>query len=335
MTVTAQAGVTVSDVAARLAESGQRLPFDVALPGRRTIGGAIATRADSYRRFAYGSLRDALLGVDVLNDRGERVKAGGRVVKNVSGYDLPKLYCGSLGTLGLIVEATFRTVPIPEETATLLIPLPGDRNSEDALDTILGAPIAPSFLFLLGADAARGVLGVEEDATDTQCIVVGLDGAPETVAWQEGQIDLPHVVCGEGDQFRAWLRDFPLTDAPMSASFHVLSSQIGAFTRMVEWTARKAGFKALVVSDAALGMMWAQFHPFGDDPDWPAFFTALFEKASRCGGSFIVDRMPSILRDAGAPIWSPVLPDFALMQRIKQALDPSRMWNPGRFVAGL
>ena len=111
LTVTAQAGVTLAQLQETLAAHGQFLPLDVALPERQTLGGIIAARADSLRRLAWGSVRDSLLGVTVINDRGERIKGGGKVVKNVAGYDLPKLYCGSLGTLGLIAEATFKVAP--------------------------------------------------------------------------------------------------------------------------------------------------------------------------------------------------------------------------------
>ena len=119
LTVTAQAGVTLAQLQETLAAHGQFLPLDVALPDRQTVGGIVAARADSLRRLAYGSVRDSLLGVSVINSRGELVKGGGKVVKNVAGYDLPKLYCGSLGTLGLIVEATFKVAPLPAASATV------------------------------------------------------------------------------------------------------------------------------------------------------------------------------------------------------------------------
>ena len=121
----------------------------------------------------------------------------------------------------------------------------------------------------------------------------------------------------------------------MTASFHILSSQVGAFSRMVEWTARRAGFGAQVVADAALGLMTAHFAPAREDADWNVFYADLKDKADRCGGSFILERMPNVLREQGVPVWSPLLPDFGLMARLKATLDPDRMWNPGRFVGGL
>ena len=332
LTVTAQAGVPIAQLQETLAAHGQFLPLDVALPDAQTVGGVIAARADSLRRLANGSVRDSLLGVTVLNGRGEWVKGGGKVVKNVAGYDLPKLYCGSFGTLGLIVEATFKVAPLPPASATVALPLDRDRNSEDVLDRLLASELAPSFLFLLSPGAARTVL---PDAVPAQHVVLGFDGDPAAVAWQAETLGADALPAEEGRRVRARLRDFALDDAPLTASFHVLSSQVGAFSRMVEWTARRAGMDARVASDAALGLMTAHFTPIGEDTDWAAFFADLKDKADRCGGSFIIERMPDVLRAQDTPVWSPVLPDFGLMARLKDALDPGRMWSPGRFVGRL
>ena len=104
---------------------------------------------------------------------------------------------------------------------------------------------------------------------------------------------------------------------------------------MVEWTARRAGFAAQVAADAALGLMTAHFAPLRENADWMLFYADLKDKADRCGGSFIIEKMPDELRAQDIPVWSPLLPDFALMTRLKEMLDPSRMWNPGRFVGRL
>ena len=332
LTVTAQAGITVAQLSETLAAQGQRLPFSVALPERQTLGGVIAARADSLLRFSAGSVRDSLLGVTVINSRGELVKGGGKVVKNVAGYDLPKLYCGSLGTLGLIVEASLKVVPLPETSATAILPLTADFNSEDVLDTLLDSDLAPAFLFLLNAEAAHSVL---REAKPMQYLVAGFDGSAEAVSWQLQTLGAGELEKEAAAHVRARLRDFSLDVAPMTTSFHILSSQVGAFSRMVEWTARRAGFTAAVASDAALGLMTAQFAPARADADWSAIYTDLKDKADRCGGSFRIDIMPEALRSLDVPVWSPLLPDFRLMARLKESLDPERMWNPGRFVGRL
>lgn len=332
LTVTAQAGVTVARLQETLAAHGQFLPLDVARPAQQTIGGIIAARADSLRRFAYGRVRDSLLGVSVINSQGELVKGGGKVVKNVAGYDLPKLYCGSFGTLGLIVEATFKVAPLPAASATVALPLDPNHNSEDVLDRLLGSELTPSFLFLLNPNAVETML---PEASPAQYVILGFDGDPEAVAWQVETLGAESLSEEVGIAVRARLRDFALDEAPMTASFHILSSQVGAFSRMVEWTARRSGFVAQVAADAALGLMTAHFAPAREDADWTVFYADLKDKAERCGGSFILERMPDVLRQQEVPVWSPLLPDFGLMARLKATLDPERMWNPGRFVGQL
>ena len=121
----------------------------------------------------------------------------------------------------------------------------------------------------------------------------------------------------------------------MTAEFHILSSQVGAFSRMLEWTANRSGFTAQVATDAALGLMTAHFAPQQENADWQVFYADLKDKADRCGGSFIITRMPEALHAADVPVWSPLLPDFGLMARLKDTLDPTRMWNPGRFIGRL
>ncbi len=334
LTVTAQAGVTLAALQSVLAQHRQWLPLEVARPERQTVGGLVATRADSLCRFGWGSVRDSLLGVSVIDAQGKKVKGGGRVVKNVAGYDLPKLYCGSWGTLGLITEATFKVAPLPEASATVLLPLEAERNSEDVLDRLLGSELQPAFLALLSAGAAETVL---EGGPGVPFLFVGLDGSPADVAWQIDTLGAAEgVLTGDlAAAVRRRLQDYPLHPSPMTCAFHILSSQVGAYVRMLEWTARRAGFSASVMADAAVGMVWAHFAPAHDNADWMLFYADLKDKADRVGGSFIVERMPDSLRAQNIPVWSPLLSDFPLMQRLKSTLDPPRMWNPGRFIGRL
>jgi len=332
LTITAEAGITLTELQTALAMHGQYLPLEVALPQQQTLGGIIATRADSLRRMASGSVRDNLLGVSVINSQGEWIKGGGRVMKNVSGYDLPKLYCGSLGTLGLIVEATFKVAPLPEASATAALSLDADHNCEDVLDQLLGSELSPSFVCLLSPAAAAEILSSCEAG---QYIVIGFDGSEESVAWQSKSLGAEMLERETAMHVRSCLRDFSLLPTPMSAGFHILSSQVGAFSRMLEWTARRTGFNARIAADAALGIMTAHFAPTRENADWSTFYVDLKDKADRCGGSFVIERMPEQLHILDTPVWSPLLPDFALMQRVKETLDPYGMWNPGRFVGRL
>src|SRR5437762_698653 len=120
MTITVQAGITLAKLHALTTAEGLWLPIDVPEPERATLGGAIAANVSGPRRYGYGTFRDYVIGVSLVNDRGEETKAGGRVVKNVAGYDLMKLYTGSLGTLGMITQVTLKLKPVPEAWSSCL-----------------------------------------------------------------------------------------------------------------------------------------------------------------------------------------------------------------------
>ena len=123
MTITVQAGIAIGQLQDTLKAEGQQLPVDVPFPDRATLGGAVATNASGPRRFGHGTLRDYVIGITVVNDQGKEVKGGGRVVKNVAGYDFMKLYTGSLGTLGVIAQLTLKVKPLPEAVAAVVAPV--------------------------------------------------------------------------------------------------------------------------------------------------------------------------------------------------------------------
>jgi len=331
-----EGGVVLCDLQDALGQSGQFLPLDVPRPDLQTIGGLVATRPHALRRAQYGGVRDLLLGACVVDSRGDLIKAGGRVVKNVAGYDLAKMYCGSFGTLGLIVEATFRTAPLPKMTATVALPLDESRNSEEILDELLSRNWEPSFVYLINGPAARDIWA---DADKRPLIVMGFDGTGDTLDWQLEQLsaacaELPEPV---GTNVRRRLCEYSLGQshwggAVMTARLQILSSQVGAFARMMEWTAAKDGFEARVVADVVSGTFWVHFLSEADTPDWQALYSDFADKSARVGGSVVIERMPAPLREKDVPVWAPLLTDFALMRRLKEALDPGRIWNPGRFI---
>src|SRR5262249_19160904 len=135
MTVTVEAGVRVARLQQLLAAEGQRLPIDVPRAGEATLGGALATNASGPRRLGFGTPRDYVIGITTVNDRGESTKAGGRVVKNVAGYDLCKLHVGALGTLGVISQVTLKLRPLPESSALVCFGC-GDGELPGILDAL-------------------------------------------------------------------------------------------------------------------------------------------------------------------------------------------------------
>jgi glycolate oxidase FAD binding subunit len=156
LVVSAQAGVRLGDLASVLAAAGQRLALDPP-GGSGTIGGVIATGAAGPLRYRYGSPRDLLIGITVVRADGTVAKAGGKVVKNVAGYDIGKLFAGSYGTLGLITEATFRLHPLPESTAWVTLDCPDPASATAAVQAVTDAPVAPSAIELDWPSAASSI----------------------------------------------------------------------------------------------------------------------------------------------------------------------------------
>jgi len=149
LTLVAPAGVTVADVNRKLADHGQFLPLDPPLPGRATLGGTLAVGAGGPLQTRFGLPRDLVLGMTVLRADGELVKAGGRVVKNVTGYDLMRLWCGSLGTLGIITEVALRVLPLAE-TVDLEVAVPDADSGSHWLRRFSAADTRPDVAEIVG-----------------------------------------------------------------------------------------------------------------------------------------------------------------------------------------
>src|SRR5262245_11750081 len=186
MTVTLEAGVTMRTLADLLAKERQRLPVDVPQADRATIGGVIATNWNGPRRYGEGSLRDFVIGINAIDGRGQPFKGGGRVVKNVAGYDFCKLLTGSLGTLGVITQVTLRLKPIPEQSALLACSLPDAATAENVLAALVKSKATPTAIELLAGpqwrnDAALAAL--DHSSPTGLYLIVGLEGTGPEVEY--------------------------------------------------------------------------------------------------------------------------------------------------------
>src|SRR5206468_645910 len=170
LTISVEAGVTAGALAATLGPPGQLLPIDPPGGGARTLGGLVATNASGPLRARYGTMRDLLLGVRFVQADGVVTWGGARVVKSVTGYDVPKLLVGALGTLGILGELTLRLHPLPEAEATCLLPLRSTEIAQDVVARLVDSPLQPSRCELLDAAALAGDAGV----TITGCAPLGL-----------------------------------------------------------------------------------------------------------------------------------------------------------------
>jgi glycolate oxidase FAD binding subunit len=210
MTVSVEAGITLTDLQAKLAECGQWLPVDPPNPNALTIGALLAANKSGPRRYGYGTVRDYLLGIKVVLADGRVIKAGGKVVKNVAGYDLCKLFVGSLGTLGIIVEATFKVLPKTEKEDFAKFNLQRPDELGGFLDKINASPVTPVIIDLYGHGTASVLL-------------LGFAGAREDVEWQMDRAREIGFTDGASLEYE---REFWAPDEPVHRA-SVLPSRVG------------------------------------------------------------------------------------------------------------
>lgn len=330
MTLVVQAGATLAAVDAALAPHGQRLPIDPPFPERTTVGGLIATDAFGPLRAAHGRVRDALIGVQVALVDGTLVRGGGRVVKNVAGYDLMKLLCGSFGTLGIVVEAAFRLRPRPARLRAGVVACAGLDDAAARAARLAALPFTPATARVLAGAPLAG-LGVTAPAV----IVVGVEGSAAEVA------ATAHAVASALDAGIAWCDDAAAAEVlavarraqaaaagdALVVRAGVLPSRLPALLAAVETAA--AGAPLSLAADAAAGALFARLA--GDAAATVA--ECVRREAVARGGFAVFTDMADDLAGRLDP-WGGV-GAAGLMRGVKAALDPERRLSPGRFVGGM
>jgi glycolate oxidase FAD binding subunit len=337
MTITVQAGITMECLREILLRENLRLPIDVAQAGQATLGGILAANLSGPRRFGYGTLRDYVIGISALNDEGEEFKAGGRVVKNVAGYDLCKLLVGSLGTLGIITTATLKLRPRVEEQALLCLACDAS-NLESLLASVHATRTRPVCIDLLNAAAGHVVFARAGLPTPTMpwTVLVGYEGNEDAVTWQVQQL-----VKEIGTQCRVDARvDFPaqplwdaltefgaLPEYPVVFKATMVPSALPAFCLQAQGD-------AAIRAHAGNGIVYGQW-PAGLTSEHAALMLTQWRERAHAGqGSVIVPRCPPAWKSA-LSVWGPAPNDAWLMREVKAKFDPNGIFNPGRFIDGI
>ena len=334
LTATVQSGITLAAMREITGGARQFVPFDVPKPQRSTLGGIASANLNGARRVCYGSVRDLVIGMKLTLPTGEHIKAGGKVVKNVAGYDMCKLFVGSLGTLGIITELTLRLTPVPEAEASLVVSgslLQLSEFSGEILDSVL----LPSAIVLwksetsssseapqLGWQMAVRAEGFAEDVSrhlrDLQLMAerLGLSTAEYN--------DTAH------EKLWAGICDFPLPGHELVFRVMLPRSAVADLLYGVQnWDAPDSS--PAIVADIAGGAIW-----IGSNQTKlaAARFAQLRSKAAQHKGHVVLVDAPADLK-RNLDIWGPAPAAFFLMRRIKQQFDPQRLMNPGRFVGRL
>jgi glycolate oxidase FAD binding subunit len=333
MTITVEAGITLERLRRILSEQGQRLALEAPQADRATLGGIFATNASGPRRFGLGRASDQIIGIRYGDAAGQIIKGGGRVVKNVAGYDLPRLLTGSMGTLGIIAELTLKVRPMPEASALAWVRFRRLADAAQAVDRLNTSGTRPVAIEMLNALGASQVGQVADLPVEEWVVVVGFEDNAASVAWQ---VDRLMLELGRTDLI--FLRDED--SAPLWSSLvDSQAAEDGPLTIAINLKASAAlGFlpdldpaRWLIQAHAGNGIIRAHLvGPTSLDEIAPEV-DRLRLQAVQLGGNLTLPRCPTPWKNR-LRVWGHPRGDWAMAEKIKAALDPGGILNPGRFV---
>jgi len=326
LTVTVEAGCTLKQLAETLAKQNQRLALDGLWPTRATVGGILSTNDSGALRLCFGSLRDLVIGVTIALPDGTLAKSGGKVVKNVAGYDLPKLVTGALGTLGVITQATFRLHPMPKEARTVSCLARDARDAQRLVLAIQDSKLAHSALQIRFVESMQPQIDVLFEATEAGCAAQAEQLktilAPATViesgpaVWKARQELYSEATVNSNDSALAKISVLPT----QIAEAHETLAALGAGNRTRFHT---------VFYGIGIGTIYLSASP----NDLATTIKDLRGKTETLRGSLVVAHRPDSMAQLDA--WGSAGDALALMRAVKQQFDPKSTLNPGRFVGGI
>lgn len=320
MTVIVEAGCRIADLQKTLAEHGQRLALDPLWPDQATIGGILSTNDSGSLRLRYGSLRDLIIGITVALPDGTLARSGGKVVKNVAGYDLAKLFTGALGTLGVIVQAVFRLHPLPRDSRSLSFSGTTQSLSQLML-AIQSSKLTPTGLQLRVAKGAQLDVRFDGTAAGIQAQLKQLEQLAGSIAGTDAATNVwqSHEDVWEGAQpaLVAKVNLLPSHFAAMCERF----KQAGN-THSLSWK--------LVMQSVGTGYVRLE----GKEQSLRDALLRLRGDVTNIGGTLAALSCPVAVK-RGLDVWGPTSDAQPLMVRIKQRFDPGGTLNPGRYVGGI
>jgi glycolate oxidase FAD binding subunit len=323
--VRVQAGIELEDLQDHLSGTEQMLAIDPPERGA-TIGGVVAANSSGPRRYRYGTIRDLIIGITVVLHDGTVAKAGSKVVKNVAGYDLSKLFTGSLGTLGIIATANFRLHPIPEASRTVAVEIEGPQAAGEAVRAIMHSQIEPTAIELhYGEDTKQLTVLVEsipsgvEAKAETASFLLRPFGEVRGLSDEEaGHLGPPQPPAAGDDEVAVKIA------APPTDLADVLGSVLGAAERRGLAHPRITGHAASGVTFVGLSGGEEVAH----------FVNEMRQIWVRRGGSVTLQRAPLALKNR-VGTWDNGGDYLGLIRRVKEKFDPRGGMNPGRFVGGV
>jgi glycolate oxidase FAD binding subunit len=330
LTATVEAGVKLCDLQKVLMQSNQFLPLDPAYPDSATIGGIVATADSGSWRQRYGGVRDMVLGLSFVRADGEMAKAGGRVVKNVAGYDLMKLFTGSYGTLGIISQVTFRLYPLPEASGTMV--LTGETNAiATATQIILNSSLTPAMADVLSSSSINSLdMGKEIGLIlRFQSIQESVKEQLDKVAAIASQLGLKMKIIEQQDEINLWQRlqqiiRMPSSEGAITCKLGVMPNQAVNFLENLDRLTNNRELAKINIS-SGLGQIQIANAEIGQIQKMRSLLQEM-------RGFLTILEAPFSIKQNLEP-WGYTGNSLDMMKRIKEKFDPNNMFSSGRFFS--
>jgi glycolate dehydrogenase FAD-binding subunit len=313
-----EAGATLAQLSEVLGSKGQRFPVDEVVVGS-TVGGVVSTGLSGPLRYMYGAVRDLVLGITVVRADGVVAHAGSKVVKNVAGYDLAKLFTGSYGTLGIVTELALKLKPVPVARSFVVADFPSPRE------------LTPFLSALLSCQAAPTAIEIERTAPGSPVqLSVLIEGRPRSVELRAAEVA---ALLGGGEPFMTPPPGWGQLPGPVTLKLTAVLSAVPSLVEQASSIALHLGLPARVTGSAGTGVLFMGLPDSVPPLVLAALVADLRAVCDGLGGHAVVLRAAAALKSQLDP-WGPV-PGIDLMRRIKESFDPDRRLAPGRFIGGI
>ena len=355
LTAKVNSGMTINCLQKRLCESGQRLAFDPPSPEQATIGGAIAANAVGPLRSAFGGIRDLIIGMTIILANGSLVKSGGQVVKNVQGFDLHRLQVGALGTLGILVDVSFKLAPIPAKERTVVALFEDLDSVFDASQQIIGRSFEPEGLAVLAGESVPPLISFmdqpDRDAKAPYMLLVRLAGGLASIQRQTDLVTgaagatsakATSVLENDGDASRFWKAIDDVANAPALLRLRSTVMPASGFQLLADLER----LKDLTPDNHFAAVLHSSFGTvIASWTNKNGVMNSSNERVSK-----VVEKTRSVVRRLGAcivleaaqpdlkrslDVFGDLGPSVEIMRRLKIEFDPYSTLNPGRFVGGI
>ena len=351
LTVTVETGIRLAELQSELAKHRQYLALNPPYADRCTLGGIIATNTSGSLRLRHGTARNQVLGLKVVHANGTVVKSGGKVVKNVAGYDLNKLYIGAFGTLGIITEVALKLSPIPTRQAMLGAQFQDLQNAVNTGLNIVRSQMLPMFVNLFINSDTR-YTETETHGSDTTekrkpTLVTGFGGDPETVTWQLAQCQeimeqngAMGVTTVEGEsehRLQETIQEFSADNGETDrviAKVNLKRTGIAEFAGQVIEASWHRDFQMMAMLGNGMLYITIPLAPETDFQHLAEVLTQLRQSALAAQGNLIIETAPPELKQH-IDVWGPVGDTLSLMKQVKAKFDAGGLLNPGRFVGSI